>query len=170
MPHEVDLGSLYRFRQHNAADGQGKNYVCRGFDSSGLMHYLSNGNLPHSTLELKNIGVKLFVIDTSKPLKLSKVQNILKTLKDTDIVVHGAKNDEKFIPRHSGQVVMFYKFGFIEGRGQNWGIKKIPPREAEARFFEMYNKAKLADSDLYVIRWHPELLNNKTDNSYLHDM
>jgi hypothetical protein len=168
MPCEVDLNSLYRFKQFNVVEGCDRDYVCRGFDSSGLMHYLSNGNLPHSTLELKNIGRKLFVVSTSEPFRASMIQGILGALRDTDIVIFSVKNGDGFIPKHTGQVIMFYKFGFIEERGKNCGIKKTPPREAEARLFEIYSRAKFAGSSLYVIRWHPELADEKVEPLCFH--
>ncbi|MDR2737630.1 MAG: hypothetical protein LBB18_01665 [Puniceicoccales bacterium] len=155
-PVEIKLNDLYKFHQRSGSIGKEKKYICQGFDSSGLVHYLSNGYLPHDTATFLKFVSKLYQVSTERPLSRRMTKEIVSNLKDTDLVFFCLKDRNRKDSR--GHVIMAYRFGFIESKGLNFGIVITPPHEAEARFTQMYEKAKSLGADLYVVRWHPELL------------
>jgi hypothetical protein len=161
-PLEVELDGLYKFHcSANETRGYGTKFTCRGFDTTGLLHYVSNGYLPHSIHDLIDFEMKLFVVGTKSPIATKVVRKILNTLSDTDIVLFMPKTLNR---KHSEWTerdvcaMMFYRFGFVESRGRHSGIVRTNSLNAEARLILMFNMARDAGSDLYVIRWHPELL------------
>lgn len=156
IPGEIDLSETYEFTQSMNANSREKKFVCRGFDSSGLLHYLSNGYLPHDTAQLINCGKKLFVIDSKRKITKSIIRSIICDLKDTDFIIFetkgGAKSDV------DGHILIAYRFGFVECRGKNFGMAIIPSYDVEARLLQLMSKARAEDAVVYIIRWHPELL------------
>ncbi|MDR3144249.1 MAG: hypothetical protein LBT64_01975 [Puniceicoccales bacterium] len=168
FPKEVKLDGLYRFRRIGNNAMKYMKFACYGFDAAGLLHYVSNGYLPHSIRDLADFEMKLFVISTAKPIQTRIVDEIINSLMDTDIVLFIPQKHEN--RRHiSGNewesgVLMFHRFGFVESRGRYSGIVRTNSMDAEARLIQMFNAARNAGSDLYVIRWHPELLRATYDS------
>jgi hypothetical protein len=152
---EAYLGTIYEFRQANERIGPFRSFSCRGFDSSGLVHYISNGYLPHNTSEMLNFGQKLFAIATKNAPTKKVIDGILSKLMDTDLIIFTFVRPDA---SHDGNVIMSYKMGFVESRGPDLGFVKTHQKEAESRLTLMYNRARAVGSNLYVIRWHPELL------------
>lgn len=159
LPYEIDLSEAYTFVHSTNANGREKKFSCHGFDSSGLLHYLSNGHLPHNTAQLINCGKKLFVIDGRRKVTKAMIKSIMCELQDTDFIVFQTNDDI-----HSdvnGHVLISYRFGFIECRGQNFGMTITPSYDVEARLLQLMSKARASNAVVYVIRWHPELLSMK---------
>ncbi|MDR1433260.1 MAG: hypothetical protein LBI61_02890 [Puniceicoccales bacterium] len=150
---EIKLDGLYKFSQENL-EGPRRSFKCCGFDSSGLVHYVSNGYLPHNTNELIELGVILLSIDTKKELSYDDLDLIMNKVADTDLVVFIFRGDERSLYRF-GHVIMAWKFGFIESGGVNLGIVRTSRQEAKSRLAQMWREAKAAGSNLYVVKWHP---------------
>jgi hypothetical protein len=159
-PYEIKLDGLYKFHSTYGNDKNADVYRCQGFDSSGLIHYISDGWLPHNTNDLFEFGIILYAVDTNKQLRSELAAEILDTLYDTDLIMFTSKS----VPGKSdkdGHVVMFYKLGFVEYTGRFSGIVRTVHSEAASRLAGMYAQARALGVPLFVIRWHPELLREK---------
>jgi hypothetical protein len=158
VPFEVNLDGLYKFRQIAGNHGASRKFSCKGFDSSGLIHYLSNGYLPHNIYDILSFGERVYSLNPNHPLAQLKIEEIAENLKDTDlIVVVPETRDDSCL----GKVMIACKFGLVEIKGQNLGIIKTHPYETRAKIAKMLQRAKLIGGNLYVIRWHPEVLFKK---------
>jgi hypothetical protein len=156
-PREVALDGLYNFYPSGNSYGLPGGYKCYGFDSLGLVHYVSEGWLPHNTKNLSQFGTILFTIDTKSQLDSDFVAEILESLSDTDLVLFTSENGSGKL-EHDGHVIMAYKLGFVECYGRFTGIVRTPPNEAPLRLIQMYIRAKALGAQLFIIRWHPNLL------------
>lgn len=131
------------------ADGSTKPYELRGFDCSGLLYYISDGTLPHATGALKNFGKRLFTIQAGETFGKElqeKVEKVVADLKDTDFIAI------------KGHVVVAYSKGLIEFRSKNLGCCFTPKEQAVQRITELIEAAKKKNSDVWFVRWHPEVL------------
>lgn len=155
-PKEITLEGLYTFTQSDHYFNRTRSYVCQGFDSAGLLHYYSNGYLPHNPGKLIHCGKVLFKIEPKQRLTSRMLKEIMLELKDTDYIVFASTANEN--AEELGHVIVSYRFGFIESRGQNYGIVITPSYDAEGRLLQMKLCAAQNGCDLYVIRWHPQLL------------
>ena len=131
-----------------SADGSTKPYELRGFDCSGLLYYISDGTLPHATGALKNFGKRLFTVEAGKKWEVSKedLGKVIADLKDTDFIAI------------KGHVVVAYSKGLIEFRSKNLGCCFTPKEQAVQRITELIEAAKKKNSDVWFVRWHPEVL------------
>ncbi|MDR1595959.1 MAG: hypothetical protein LBR91_03510 [Puniceicoccales bacterium] len=159
-PVEVELNGIYKFHPVDSGNGKFGGYKCVGFDSSGLIHYVSNGWIPHSTSVMPEFGKILFMVNTERRFKSGFIAEILDTVRDTDLVLFPSSDGIETLNCY-GHVIMVYKFGFVEYYGRFSGIVRTPPSEAALRLIQMYMKAKSIGMPLFVVRWHPELLKNK---------
>ncbi len=128
-----------------------KPYELRGFDCSGLLYFISNGLLPHSTRQLRSCGKILYRVGKNDTISLKDLREKLAALqlRDSDYVVI------------EGHVVVWYNGGMIEFRGMDYGCVFTPAKEAPERIMDLVTASRNADddeSDVRFIRWHPELL------------
>lgn len=133
----------------------GKQFDFRGFDCSGLLFYISNGILPHCTRGLDTCGKKIYTFDWQKDYSDEEKQKVLASLRDTDYLVFVRNKKTQMIG--SGHVMVSYKGGFIEFRGIAKGCCYTTKENALQRLNEMITSSKEFCSDLFVIRWHPEV-------------
>ncbi len=153
---EIDLSETYTFVQSTNTNGRERKFVCCGFDSAGLLHYLSNGYLPHDIEQLINCGKKLFIIDGQRKVTKAMIKSIMCELQDTDFIVFETKCETE--SEVTGHVLIAYRFGFVECRGKNFGMAVVPSYDVEARLLQLMSKARASNAVVYVIRWHPALL------------
>ena len=127
---------------------EGEQYECRGFDCSGLLYYISDGTLPHATGALENFGTRLFTVEAAKKWEVSKenLEKIILDLKDTDFIAI------------KGHVIVAYKKGLIEFRSKDLGCCFTPEEKTIQRITELIEAAKKKNSDVWFVRWHPEVL------------
>ncbi|MDR2737394.1 MAG: hypothetical protein LBB18_00415 [Puniceicoccales bacterium] len=156
-PQEVSLDGLYEFRQISSG-GAFKKFRCRGFDALGLIHYLSNGYLPHKTSDIITFGKCICVIDPKHELTNGKMNDMINKLRDTDLVIIVPGDRDRL---DLWKALVFYKFGFVESKGPNLGIVRTHPSELEAKMTQMVQRAKSISGKIYFIRWHPDLLKSK---------
>lgn len=127
-----------------------KAYELRGFDCSGLLYFISNGLLPHSTRQLRSCGKILYKIEKNDAVSIDDLKEKLATLRlrDSDYIVI------------EGHVVIWYDGGMIEFRGMNYGCVFTPAERAAERIMALVAAIRKTDdngSDVRFIRWHPEL-------------
>lgn len=127
-----------------------KPYELRGFDCSGLLYFISNGLLPHSTRQLRSCGKILYRIGKNDTISLKDLREKLAALqlRDSDYVVI------------EGHVVVCYNGGVIEFRGMDYGCVFTPAEKAAERIMALVAAIRKTDddeSDVRFIRWHPEL-------------
>lgn len=126
-------------------------YELRGFDCSGLLYFISNGLLPHSTRRLRNCGKILYKIEKNDAVSIDDLKEKLAALRlrDSDYIVI------------EGHVVVWYNGGVIEFRGMDYGCVFMPAEKAPERIMELVTASRKAnddEGDVRFIRWHPELL------------
>lgn len=129
-----------------------KNYELRGFDCSGLLYFVSDGLLQHSTRRLREYGGGkiLWSVGKKDSVSLEDLKKKLVDLKlrDTDYIVL------------IGHVVVWFNGGIIEFRGMDYGCVFTPAEKAAERIMELIEKSRTneeKDSDVRFVRWHPEL-------------
>ena len=128
---------------------KGEQYECHGFDCSGLLYYISDGTLPHATGALKNFGKRLFTIEAGKiwdDVFTKEVEQVIADLRDTDFVAI------------KGHVIVAYNKGLIEFRSKDLGCCFTPKEGANPRITELIEAAQKKNSDVWFVRWHPEVL------------
>lgn len=128
-----------------------KAYELRGFDCSGLLYFISNALLPHSTRQLRNCGKILYKIEKNDAVSIDDLKEKLAALRlwDSDYIVI------------EGHVVVWYNGGVIEFRGMDYGCVFTPAEKAAERIIALIAASRKTDdneSDVRFIRWHPELL------------
>lgn len=131
------------------SEKKGEQYECRGFDCSGLLYYFSDGTLPHATGALKDFGKRLFTIEAGRiwdEAFTKEVEKVIADLKDTDFIAI------------KGHVVISYNGGLIEFRSKDLGCCFTPKEKAVQRITELIEVAKKKNSDVWFVRWHPEVL------------
>ena len=128
-------------------------YELRGFDCSGLLYFISDGLLQHSTRRLREYegGKVLWSVGKKDDVSLEDLKEKLAELKlrDTDYIVL------------IGHVVVWFNGGIIEFRGMDYGCVFTPAEKVHERIMELIaasRKTDDGDSDVRFIRWHPELL------------
>ena len=129
------------------SEKKGDQYECRGFDCSGLLYYVSDETLPHATGALKNFGKRLFTVEANKKWEVSNedLKRVVADLKDTDFIAI------------RGHVIVAYNKGLIEFRSKDLGCCFTPEGKAVQRITELIEAAKKKNSDVWFVRWHPEL-------------
>lgn len=143
----VDLSGDYSFSPDD--EQTALPYRLRGFDSSGLLHFISNGTLPHSTRALREMMPRLHRIYTFRAEEnypeLER-EKVFHCLRDTDFILE------------TDHVLIAFKGGFIESRRQTKGCFFHDKKAAWQKFNEIINRAQAAGKNLCVVRWHPEVL------------
>ena len=119
------------------------------------MFYISNGISPHCTRGLDTCGKKIYTFDWQKDYSDEEKQKVLASLRDTDYLVFVRNKKTQMIG--SGHVIVSYKSGFIEFRNKTYGCYYTTKENALQRLNEMITSSKEFCSDLFVIRWHPEV-------------
>ena len=117
---------------------------------------MSNGVLPHCTKGLDICGKKIFVF-SQRRYSLKEKRAVLQIMKDSDYIVFLHKHDKHEFTR-LGHVLVFYNGGFLEFKWKEPNVFFTPREKALDKLDAVLMDAQMAGSDLYVIRWHPELL------------
>jgi hypothetical protein len=153
---KIDLKE-YEFIATNSSSIRNRPYELRGFDSSGLLHFVSNGNLPHCTYGLDRVGQVIFTFDTRKKHLLEEKRMVLNMLKDTDYITTRLRKN-RFNLEESNSVLISFNGGFLEFRNLNDGLVYTKKRDALERLDFLLEEGARKGNDLLVVRWHPELL------------
>ena len=114
-----------------------------------MLYYISDGTLPHATGALKNVGTRLFTIEAGKiwdEAFTKEVEQVIADLRDTDFVAI------------KGHVIVAYNKGLIEFRSKDLGCCFTPKEGANPRITELIEAAQKKNSDVWFVRWHPEVL------------
>ncbi|MDR1413691.1 MAG: hypothetical protein LBI56_02000 [Puniceicoccales bacterium] len=160
---KIDLDGKCKFFKTENISGRMEDYELRGFDCSGILHYMSNGTLPHSTEQLVNYGEKIFAF-SGRRYSTKEKKAVLKIMEDSDYIIFLHKNDKEEFSG-SGHVLVFYNGGFLEFKWTEPTAVYTPKEKTLEKLDALIKDAEKAGSDLYVIRWHPELLNAQENQS-----
>jgi hypothetical protein len=152
---KIDLDEMYSFSNEKDNSLQGEEYELRGFDGFGFLYFVSNGTLGRGSEDLSRMGEKLFTFDTRKKYSSKEKRAILSLMRDSDYILIGQK--KRGSDRKSWYVAMSFNGGFLEFKGKKHGVVFTEKESTVKRLDILLNRALLAGSDLYIMRWHPEL-------------
>ncbi|MDR1433114.1 MAG: hypothetical protein LBI61_02110 [Puniceicoccales bacterium] len=153
---KIDLNGKYEFNRVGELSEQNGKYELRGFDCSGILHFISNGLLPHCTKGLDVYGKRIFVF-SQRRYSAKEKKAVLTIMKDSDYVVFLHRSDKHEFSG-SGHVLLFYNGGFLEFKWKEPNVFYTPREKALDKLDSVLKDAETAGSNLYIIRWHPELL------------
>ena len=153
----IELPKEYSFSPFGEQVEGGRPYELRGLDCSGLPYLISNGTLPHCTRGLDKMGDEVFTFDWQKEYSLEEKERVLGLLRDTDYLVflHN-RNLAKTVG--SGHVIVSFNGGFIEFKNKNCGCVYTDKEHAMERLNSMLNASRNSCSNLFIRRWHPEVI------------
>lgn len=145
----IPLPADYRFTTKSADENPDVIFELRGFDCSGILHYISNGTLPHCTKDLKDAGQIVRKFDCSKAYPTWQRVERLSKLKSLDYIL--------LLTPKGGHVLVIYNGGLFEFRDIKSGCTFTPRERVLERFNELFDYGKRAGkSEIYFITWHPE--------------
>ncbi|MDR1401559.1 MAG: hypothetical protein LBI81_01200 [Puniceicoccales bacterium] len=154
---KIDLRGMYEFTAGNTPSALNRPYELRGFDSSGLLHFVSNGILPHCTHGLDRMDQVIFIFDTKKKHSLEEKRMVLGMMQDSDyVVIRQQKN--RFRTSKANSVLISFNGGFLEFRNHNDGLVYTRKKNALERLNFLLEEGLKKGGNLVVIRWHSELL------------
>lgn len=152
----IDLNGLYEF---TADDQSAPAFELRGFDCSGILYYISNGILPHCTRGLHVVGKELFKFEHGKIYSDEEKMAVINDLRDTDyIVCVCADCDDNDYCINQDNVIISYNGGFLEFRDKDNGCVFTNSEDALSRLDKIIACGNSGDGDVFVIRWHPEVM------------
>ncbi|MDR2603376.1 MAG: hypothetical protein LBC11_02350 [Puniceicoccales bacterium] len=152
---KIDLNEMYSFSKRKNDSLQSEEYKLCGFDGFGFLYFVSNGTLGRESDDLSTMGEKLFVFNTKREYSFREKKSVLKLMRDSDyILIHRKKKGSN---RKSWYVAMSFNDGFLEFKGKKHGIVFTEKESTVKRLDVLLKKALLAGSDLFIMRWHPEL-------------
>lgn len=143
----IDLNDMYEFTADNKDVPA---FELRGFDCSGILHYISNGILPHCTRGLHVAGNELFKFEHGQSYTGEEKMAVINGLRDTDYIV--------CVRKGGGHVILSYKGGFLEFRDKDSGCVFTPKEDTLSRLDKIIDWGNDGESDVFVIRWHPEVM------------
>jgi hypothetical protein len=156
----IDIKQMYEFKLKNSGDAH-KSYELRGFDSSGLLHFISGGNLPHCTYGLDREAQTIFTFDTRKKYSVEEKRMVLSMLNDSDYLML-RHNKDRFNRGENNSVLVVFNRGFLEFRNPNEGLVYTKKKDAFERLECLLREGSKKGSNVIIIRWHPELLGQPT--------
>ncbi|MDR2629180.1 MAG: hypothetical protein LBC30_04290 [Puniceicoccales bacterium] len=151
----IDLNEMYSLSEEKSNSSQNEEYKLYGFDGFGFLYFVSNGVLGREFENLGMMGEKLFVFDTKKEYSSREKKSVLRLMRDSDYIF--IRHKKKGSNRRLWYVVISFNGGFLEFKGKKHGIVFVEKESALKRLDTLLRRAKLYGSDLYVMRWHPEL-------------
>ncbi|MDR2779259.1 MAG: hypothetical protein LBB16_03175 [Puniceicoccales bacterium] len=152
----INLDNMYFFSEKQGNSLQNGNYELRGFDGFGFLYFVSNGTLFRELYDINMSGEKLFIFDTRREYSLKEKKFALSLMRDSDyILIHRKK---KRFGGRSWYVAISFNGGLLEFKGKKHGITFTEKESSVKRLDTLLGMARLAGSDLYIVRWHPELL------------
>jgi hypothetical protein len=152
---KIDLSEMYSSSDEKDNSLQGEEYKLHGFDGFGFLYFVSNGTLGRGSENLNTMGEKLFTFDTKKKYSLGEKKSILSLMRDSDYILICRK--KRGSNRKLWYVAISFNGGFLEFKGKKHGIVFTEKESTVKRLDVLLNRALLAGSDLYIMRWHPEL-------------
>ncbi|MDR2776570.1 MAG: hypothetical protein LBB17_00790 [Puniceicoccales bacterium] len=152
---KIDLNGMYSFSEEKSNSSQNEEYKLCGFDGFSFLYFVSNGILGYESEDLSIMGEKLYIFDTKKEHSSKEKKAALGLMRDSDYIL--IRHKKKGSNRKSWYVVISFNGGFLEFKGKKHGIVFIEKECALKKLNILLKKAKLSGSDLYIMRWHPEL-------------
>jgi uncharacterized protein YutD len=152
---KIDLSGMYSPSEEKNNSSQNGEYELCGFDGFGFLYFVSNGILGREVEDLSMMGEKLFVFNTKREYSSREKKSVLSLMRDSDYVLIGRKKGGS--NRRSWYMAISFNGGFLEFKGKKHGIVFIEKECVLKRLGALLKKAQLSGSDLYVMRWHPEL-------------
>jgi hypothetical protein len=154
---KIELEDKYEFPIAGDLSRKSGDFQLRGFDCSGILHFMSNGILPHCAKGLDMVGKKMFVFNHKRRYSLKEKMAALGIMEDSDYLVFLHKKD-RLEYSCAGHVMVAFGGGFVEFKGDVPNVVFTPMERAVERLDSMLKSAVFAGSDVFIIRWHPKLL------------
>jgi hypothetical protein len=152
---KIDLHEMYSLSEEKSNSSRNEEYELCGFDGFGFLYFVSNGVLGREPEALGMMGEKLYIFDTKREYSLREKKAALGLMRDSDYILIRCKKKES--SKKSWYVVTSFNGGFLEFKGKKHGIVFIEKESALKKLDTLLKRAELSGSDLYVMRWHPEL-------------
>ncbi|MDR1891100.1 MAG: hypothetical protein LBQ23_02870 [Puniceicoccales bacterium] len=154
---KINLEGMYSFNKEKGDSLQNKEYELFGFDEIGFLYFVSDGILSRNLDEIINGAVeKLFVFDTKRQYSLEDKKIALNCMRDSDYIC--VRSRKKRSGGRPWYVLVSFNGGFLEFKGKKHGIAFVDQRSAMKKLDTLLEIARREGSDLYIIRWHPKLI------------
>lgn len=151
----IPLPTDYHFTNKSTDKNPDTIFELRGFDCSGILHYISNGTLPHCTKDLKDAGQIVRKFDCTKVYPKWQREERLSKLKSLDYIL--------LLTPKGGHVLVVHNGGLFEFRDIKSGCIFTPEERVLERFNELFEQGeKAGKSEIYLVTWHSEAKTNKT--------